>query len=62
MSGLPTTGIYPVKVWAAGFEISEARFRDWIDEYKIPYFKPGRSYYIAAEDLWACVPRVTHGE
>ena len=62
MNGLPSTGFYTVQQWTEAFGVSSEQFRFWIKKYKIPYYKPGRSFIIRAEDLWACVPLVTHGE
>lgn len=55
---LPTTGIYTVEAWTEMFGLTDHQFRKWIRKYRIPYFRPGQRFYISAEDLWACVPRV----
>lgn len=62
MNGLPSTGFFTVQQWAEAFGISSDQFLVWIKKYQIPYYHPGKTFIIRAEDLWACVPRVTHGE
>lgn len=62
MRGVPIKGIFTVSQWADEFEMKPDTFRTWIQKYKIPYFKPGDTMYVRAEDFWSRVPYFTHAE
>lgn len=58
--GLPTSGVFPTNEWATYFRIDNDQFLLWIKKYKIPYFRPGKSFLVRAEDLWPRLPYITH--
>lgn len=58
--GMPVRGIFTVTEWAEEFELTEQQFRNWINEYRIPYFKGGRRMYVRAKDVWSRLPYFTH--
>lgn len=53
---VPTTGIFSARKWAEFCECSIRTVNRWVDEYKIPYFEPGKSRFIKAEDFISRIP------
>lgn len=53
---IPENGIFSIKRWAEFFDSSEQSIRRWVKLYRIPYFKPGDTMFIAASDFIKRLP------
>lgn len=53
---IPTEGTFSAKRWAFFMGNSEDTITRWVDEYSIPYFKPGNTMFIDAADFRARIP------
>lgn len=55
---IPTEGTYSAKRWAFFMGNSEDTITRWVDEYRIPYYKPGNTMFIDAVDFRARIPYI----
>ena len=46
----------PTWRWAKHFRVSDRTIRDWIDDYKIPYYEAGRDRLITVDDMIGHLP------